>query len=302
MPLALFRPHPYLYQAHYEGVLGTTLTLQVRAQGPRQARAAEAAVLAEIERLERIFSSFSPDSELARWQAQGVAQLSPELHALLRAAEGWMAHTHRAFNPAAAAIQALYRQNPKPTEDELEALRQALQGPLWRLEGRVAHKLTALPLTFNALAKGHIADCAAQAAVAQGAEEVLLNLGGEIRHIGSQPVRVGVADPLDVADNAPPLARLSICNQGVATSGRSQRGAHLFDPRTARPATQMVQATVVAPDAATADVLATAFCVLEPMLSLALAEVFGVGCLLVEANGRTHTNPRFAQQRTEVIR
>lgn len=173
---------------------------------------------------------------------------------------------------------------------------------MWRLEGRTAHKLTALPLTLNALAKGHIADRAAQAAMSQGAEEVLLNLGGEIRHIGPRPVRVGVADPLAGADNAPPLARLLVCNQGVATSGRSQRGAHLFDPRTARPVTQMAQATVVAPDAATADVLATAFCVLEPMLSLALAEVFGVGCLLVEADGRTHTNPRFLEQAEEIRR
>lgn len=134
MPLALFKPRPYRHQAHYEGVLGTTLTLQVRARGSQQARAAEAAVLAEIDRLERIFSSFSPESEFARWQAQGVAQLSPELQALLRAAEGWMAHTHGAFNPAAAAIQALYRQNPEPAEGELEALRRALRAPCggWR--------------------------------------------------------------------------------------------------------------------------------------------------------------------------
>ncbi len=302
MPLALFKPRPHLHQARYEGVLGTTLTLQVQANSLQKARAAEATALAEIERLERIFSSFSPNSELSRWQAQGVALLSPELHGLLREAEGWMAHTQGAFNPAAAAIQALYGQNPKPTEDQREALRRELKGPLWRLEGPRAHKLNALPLTFNALAKGHIADRAAQAAVARGARQVLLNLGGEVRHIGPQPVRVGVADPLAGADNAPPLARLYICNQGVATSGLSQRGSHLFDPRTARPATQVVQASVVAPVAATADVLATAFCVLEPMLSLALAEVFGVGCLLVEADGRTHTNPRFEQQKTEVIR
>ena len=74
------------------------------------ARAAEAASLAEIERLERIFSSFLPDSELARWQAQGVAQLSPELQALLRAAEGWMAlgFPSEAIHHALAAGDALF--------------------------------------------------------------------------------------------------------------------------------------------------------------------------------------------------
>lgn len=89
----------------------------------------------------------------------------------------------------------------------------------------MAHKLTPLPLTFNALAKGHIADCAAQAAVAEGAVQVLLNLGGDIQHIGPQSVRVAVADLFAKADNAPPLARLTICSQGVATSD-ARSGGH----------------------------------------------------------------------------
>ncbi len=284
---------PHRYQQHFEGVLGTTLELQLLADSPRRARAVEAAVLAEIERLEQVFSSFRPTSELSCWQAAGVARLSPELCDLLHQAEDWMAHTHGAFNPAAAAIQALYRQNPQPHEAELEALRRDLQGPLWRLEGRVAHKLTSLPLTLNALAKGHIADQAAQAAIQAGAQAVLVNLGGDLRHIGQAGLQVAVADPFRTADNAAPLARLRLCNWGLATSGQARRGQHVFDPRTARPAGAIVQATVLAPTAATADVLATAFCVLEPMLSLALAEVFGVGCLLVEASGRIHSNCRF---------
>ncbi|GIW36356.1 MAG: FAD:protein FMN transferase [Meiothermus sp.] len=300
MPLAfhtLLKPRSQRYRARYEAVLGTALELQLQADGPRQARAAETAVLAEIERLEGIFSSYLPASELSRWQARGSARVSPELRHLLYEAESWRAHTYGAFNPAAAALQTLYAQNPQPGEAELEALRAALQGPLWRLEGQEAHKITPLPLTFNALAKGLIADRAAQAALRVGGLEVLLNLGGDLRHLGQQRVRVAVAHPFSPADNASPLARLWVCNQGVATSGPSQRGVHLFDPRTGQPATQVVQATVVAPSAATADVLATAFCVLEPMLSLALAEVFGVGCLLVEASGQTHSNPRFEQQR-----
>lgn len=299
MPLALFRPRPHRHQAHYEGVLGTTLTLQFWAERPQDAHKAEAAALAEIERLERIYSSFLPDSELSRWQRGQVERLSPELAELLEEAEGWMAHTYGAFNPGALALQGLYRENPAPSEAELEALRRALQGPLWRREGRVARKLTPLPLTFNALAKGLIADKAAQAAVGAGAREVLLNLGGEVRHLGASPVRVAVAHPFRSADNAPPLARLRVQNQGVATSGLARRGAHLYDPRTARPVARVVQATVLAPTAATADVLATAFCVLEPTLSLALAETFGVGCLLVEQDGQTHSNPKFDHHRIQ---
>ncbi len=287
------RKPSYHHHRHYEGVLGTSLELQLRAKSPTLARVAEAASLAEIERLERVYSSFRPDSELSRWQAAGVAQLSPELCELLRQAEEWMARTHGAFNPAAAAIQAFYRQNPEPSEGMLETLRQALREPLWRREGCTAYKATPLPLTFNALAKGRIADQAATAARQAGAQEVLVNLGGDLRHLGTAPLLVSIAHPFASADNLPPLTSVRLCNQGLATSGLTQRGGHLFDPRTARPVTEVVQATVVASDAATADVLATAFCVLPWPKTQALADALGVGCLVVRSDGQVLANGYF---------
>ena len=158
-------------------------------------------------------------------------ELSPEMLALLREAEARMAHTHGAFNPAVEAVKQLYRANTTPSEAELQSLRTALQAPLWRLEGSTAHKLTPLPLSFNALAKGRIADAAARVAFGDGRSEVLINLGGDLRHIGQAGVQVSITDPFSRADNAPALAHLHIRNQGVATSGHTQRGWHLFDPQ-----------------------------------------------------------------------
>ncbi|MCX7782159.1 MAG: FAD:protein FMN transferase, partial [Meiothermus sp.] len=101
MPLAFhtwLKPRPQHHRVRHEGVLGTALELQLLADSPRSARTGEAAALAEIERLEGIFSSFLPTSELSRWQAQGRAVVSLELRNLLREAESWMAHTYGAFN------------------------------------------------------------------------------------------------------------------------------------------------------------------------------------------------------------
>jgi thiamine biosynthesis lipoprotein ApbE len=48
----------------------------------------------------------------------------------------------------------------------------------------------------------------------------------------------------------------------------------------------VLSASAVAPDCATADALSTAFAVLAPADSVALADALpGVGCLLVEADG-----------------
>ena len=62
------------------------------------------------------------------------------------------------------------------------------------------------------------------------------------------------------------IVEVRVLGQGLATSGGYRRGfrigdarhSHLIDPRTARPVERVVSASVVAPSAAVADVLATA--------------------------------------------
>jgi hypothetical protein len=86
----------------------------------------------------------------------------------------------------------------------------------------------------------------------------------------------------------------------VATSGNYARyfviGGKLYgqilDPRTGRPVEDVTGATVVAPDAATADALATILCVLPPADGLRLvATVKGAECFIVSADGKTCTSP-----------
>ena len=177
-------------------------------------------------------------------------------------------------------------------------------GPPWDLDETAlrAHKRFPFGLDFNAIAKGRIVDRSALAAAAAGAREVLLDIGGDIRHLGSSRQRVAVADPRDPADNAPPGAVITLSGEAVATSGGTYRGfrvaelwySHVLDPRTGRPVRGTAAATVIAPDCATADVLATAFNVLAPHESLALADsLTGVGCLLHTSDGDVLSNATF---------
>ena len=287
---------PYRHRARFEGVLGTVLELQLLSDGSHSAREAEAQALAEIDRLEAVYSRYLEGSELNRWQRGEVKELSDDLRWLLLEAERWMEQTGGAFNPAVDAVQTLHKQNPIPSEAQLEPLRAALRAPLWGWEGNRAVKHTALSLNFNSFAKGHIADCAAAAALRlEGVQQVMINLGGDLCHRGKDALEVAIAHPFSRADNAPALARLSIRNQGVATSGHTQRGRHLFDPRTAQPVSGVTQATVVAQNAATADVLATALCVLEPHQGLALADQQGVGALIVDTSGKEWNNKKLEE-------
>jgi thiamine biosynthesis lipoprotein len=82
-----------------------------------------------------------------------------------------------------------------------------------------------------------------------------------------------------------------INNRAVATSGDTRHGwtissehfSHVLDPRTGRPSKRGVAASVIAPDAATADVLATALIVLTPEEGIELVdELDGVEAVIVD--------------------
>jgi FAD:protein FMN transferase len=278
------------HQARFEGVLGTALELQLLVDNKTIALQAENLILEEIARLERVYSFFQADSELNRWQAAGCAVPSPDLKWLLEEAEHWQKVSNGAFHPAIDALMLGH--------GSIKDLQQAL----WTWQDNQVQKLTAHKLNFNALAKGRIADKASQAALQlEGVQEVLVNLGGDLCHRGAGQLEVVIAHPFSKADNAPELARVRIQNQGVATSGHTHRGAHIFDPRAAKAVTEIAQVTIIAPDAATADVVATICCVLEPEESLAFTESSRVGCLVVTVAGEILTNQSFrALQTTEV--
>ncbi len=134
---------------------------------------------------------------------------------------------------------------------------------------------------LDAIAKGYIVDRAARAAYDAGATRVVVNIGGDLAHLGSGSLTVRIEDPRTPYDNAPPLARVPISNQGLATSGIARRGQHIRDPRTGRPASRTLSATVVADACATADALATIVGILEPEQGIRLIERYGAACLIV---------------------
>jgi len=299
---------PYkLHQRYFEWVLGTALEVQIRAQTLEVAYKAEAALLFEIDRLERVFSRFLPDSELnVLLSGDGEQRVSLELSTVLRDSLAWTAHTRGAFNPASEALSQVWReaenQGVRPSSARLQSVLEACREPPYRVDtpGRTATPLLSAPLNFNAIAKGFIADQACHAAFAlKGVSEVVVNLGGDLRHRGGSRLEVLLEDPFKTVDNAPPLARVRLSGQAVATSGGSRRGfqvagewfSHILDPRTGQPAGHIASASVLADTCATADVLATAFTVLEPLESFELASQWPrVGYLLVTQVGEVYSN------------
>ena len=106
----------------------------------------------------------------------------------------------------------------------------------------------------SGLVKGWAVDRAAALLDAPGAQRFCIDAGGDLVARGG-PWRVGVRHPRRRRRLA---AALSVHDAAVATSGAYERGAHMIDPHTRRPARGALSVTVVGPDSATADAYATA--------------------------------------------
>jgi thiamine biosynthesis lipoprotein len=111
----------------------------------------------------------------------------------------------------------------------------------------------------SGLVKGWSIEHAAEILEQHGCHNFCINAGGDIALRGEptsgNPWRIGIRHP-DVADA---FARV-VVGRGrlaIATSATYERGAHIIDPRTGEPTTEVASATVVGPDLTIADAYAT---------------------------------------------
>ncbi len=261
---------------NYEHVLGTSLELQFVSETASSAERAEQVVLAEIERLEAIFNRYRPDSELNRWQATHLqwVDVSPELAFVLSTAEAWRQRSSGAFQPTVEAISEAWRCGEEAPEADFET-------PLWdvNLATYQAKRITPHPASLNAIAKGFIIDQAAEkAAELDGILTVLVNIGGDLRHVGEGRAPVAITHPHHDSENSEAASKIWISNEGLATSGGYRRGyqvggqrrSHLIDPTRQEAANGSLSVSVFAPSAMLADVISTTVSVLSKLDTVSL--------------------------------
>jgi thiamine biosynthesis lipoprotein len=114
----------------------------------------------------------------------------------------------------------------------------------------------------SGLVKGWAAEVGAQVLVEAGIENVLINASGDIVLRGGKPDggpwNIGIASPDDVEKY---VKFFDVFDGSVATSGDYEKGAHIVDPHTGLIAIGARSATVIGPDGAICDALATALMV-----------------------------------------
>lgn len=156
------------------------------------------------------------------------------------------------------------------------------------VDGRLVKSDPRVQLDFNSIAKGYTVDLLAALVESFGAENYIVDIGGEVRCRGVNreggPWRIGIETPFDgnMSDGDFLQRRIALTEGGLATSGNYRRFyldaagnkvAHTIDPRTGRSAlSRLLSVTVVAPTCAEADALGTMFLAMGADDALAKAE------------------------------
>ena len=235
-------------------VMGTVAQMTVRGEVSEADRTAFAStVRATYARLNGLVSAWDPDSELSRLAAAGCTnwinavsdEVKPCYAAALRLAE----ESDHAFNPAMGrTLRALGVGNGTYADFDL-----------------------------GAIAKGFAVDVAAQEIIrtcTNNLPDLLIDLGGNLRVVGSGVWRTGIRNPFD--RQGPYVGVIVLTNgESVATSGNYERFierdgirySHILDGRTGEPTHGIAAVTVVTPahyGALLADGLSTTLFVLGP--------------------------------------
>jgi thiamine biosynthesis lipoprotein len=209
---------------HVEHCMGTVFSIDIRDAGDWTAAIAE--VVTWLHRVDAVFSTYRADSDISRLRRGEVtlAEVDPDVRTVL---------------DRCAEVSRISRGFFTAT-------------PSGRLDP-------------TGLVKGWAIDRASDLLRRRGSSNHAVNGGGDIQLVGEaapgRPWGVGISDP---HDRQKVLAVVRGRDLAVASSGTAERGAHIVDPRTGRPAEGLAGVSVIGPRLTDVDAYATAAFAMGP--------------------------------------
>ncbi len=282
--------------------LGADASLQLYHPDQKEAHRLIAACLAEVARLEKIFSLYREDSAIRRLNRDGNLDDPPiELVDLLSTSQRIAQTTSGAFDPTVQPLWELYaRHFTAPNADPAGPPAAAIRAARDRLgisaieveAGRIRFLKPEMAITLNGIAQGYITDRIVELLRANGMKHALADMG-EIRALGSRPEgspwSVGLEDPVLPGHIA---TTIDLDNRAVSTSGgyglhfdAAGRFNHIFDPRTGDTSENFLSVSVIADAATLADALSTAFSVMSLPDVRATSTALGVQAYVTAIDG-----------------
>ncbi len=252
-------------------VFGTRVEVLVVSEQADDGRRAIAAVLREFDRLHRAYHAWQP-SELSTLNLAIFSgrpqEVTPELAEFVREAQALSKQGEYLFDPGIGSLIQLWGFQADEFKAELPGesditdwlVSKPSIADLSIAGTTITSRNRDVALDFGGYLKGVALDRAAAILRAQGINNALINIGGNVMALGSKqgkPWRIGIQHPRQPG----PMATVMLADgEAIGTSGDYQRFfevdgkryAHLLDPRTGYPAdhTQAVSVLIPAGDKA----------------------------------------------------
>lgn len=236
-----------------------------------------ARAVAEIDRLEDIFSLYRAQSALSVLNAAGRLDAPPfELLECLALCGRVHSATAGLFDPTVQPLWQLYARSfaagDAPGDAEITATLAQVGWPRVTFDSAAVQMPPGMALTLNGIAQGFVADKLADLLTAEGLTDILINTG-EFRALGQMPGTGGWPVRLVTGQTVALTARALATSQPLGTAfDAAGRVGHILNPVTGRPApATWALATISAPQAAVADAMSTAACLMPDRAALTRA-------------------------------
>ena len=305
--LACLLPGAALADWHRQeaAIMGTVINVELWHDDARQADALIAAVMQEMRRIDRLMSTYKPESELSLVNATAAiapVAVSTELFTLIRRALAYSEITRGAFDItyASAGKYYDYRNGGKPTAAQLAEALPAIDYRHVRLDeatGTVAFTQPGVYIDLGGIAKGYAVDRSMEILRRGSVENALVSAGGDSLVIGKRwdrPWYIGIRDPRDKAGI---VSMIPLEDAAISTSGDYERyfeedGVryhHILDPGTGKSTDSVRSASIIGSVATDTDALSTSVFVLGVDAGLELINSLpDTEAIIIDRDGALH--------------
>ena len=238
---------------------------------------------AELKKVDQSLSPFNKTSVISKVNRNENPVVDPLFKEVFLLAENISNETHGAFDITVAPLVNEwgfgFKKGVEPTRQVIDSLKYIVGYQKVKLTPKnyVQKQDPRIMLDCSAIAKGYGCDVVARLLRKNGINDYMIEIGGEIVTRGfnqkQEPWRIGVNKPTDDSLNTSQELQtvLNVTDIAMATSGNyrnfyyknGKKYAHTIDPKTGYPVQHnILSATVLAKNCATADAYATSFMVL----------------------------------------
>ena len=262
----------------------------------------------EIRRIERLISSWDPNSQTSlinRHAGIAPVKVDEELFELIQRSTKLSALTNGAFDISYASMDRIWKfdgsvtQLPSKERVATSVAKVGYENIVFDTQNQTVFlKKKGMRIGFGAIGKGYAADKAKLLLYTKGVKAGIINASGDLCTWGTQPNgkpwKIGVTNPLN---KNKVFSWFDLNNKAVVTSGNyekflminGQRYAHIINPKTGYPSTGILSVSVFAPKAELADALATSIFVQGVDVGINMInQLEGIECIIVDDQGQVH--------------